>query len=233
MAMTRLQLRTQATDLADVTGSSRWSTTAGTGEVDLRLGAVHGRLWRRLLNAHAGFRLAKRQPVADASGRFLWSDLSAADAKAYRVVLVALDNTPYQFTDLRDALLAEAVNASGGSAVGGPGRVWWREGDYLKVLPTPRAGATPTGIWVNHIPTPVHELASDATSVTWPDGYDDVLRIFGAAALLFKGAAETQASLELTAFGEAQFAEMMQDVCRPSTNPLQFRHADTAAEWGG
>lgn len=224
---TKLQLRTRATDMADATGSTRWSTTATTGEVDVRLGVVHWRLWKRILNAHPYFRMAKRTPAADPEGRYLISALSTDSEIFYRVLKFAVEERPYKFAVAKDYLLRAASDSDSRQYV------WWREGDYLMALPKAAEGTTPTGIWVSHVPMRFDLIETDGATVVWPDGYEDILVAYGAAALLRKGATEARAAAELERWGEEMLGELLQDIARPSLNPLEFQYTDSASEWGG
>jgi hypothetical protein len=219
---TRLALRTDALRIADANGSSRWDTTAGSGEVDRRGGSAHAREWRRILNAAPWFRFAKRTPTADSSGQVALSDLSITGERMFRVLLVSFGNTPYEEVAAKDYVLGAANNAAY--------RCWYRTGDYL-VAPD-AAGQTATGIWVSHTPTPLHELAADADTVVLPEDYDDVLAHEWAAMLLTKGGAETQAAAELKALAQEMRADLLGDISRISTRPLTFGYGDSAAEWG-
>ncbi|MEO5589947.1 MAG: hypothetical protein ABIS03_10210, partial [Gemmatimonadaceae bacterium] len=65
MSVTKAQLRTSTSNIADANGSTRWSTTATTGEVDIIMGYVHAREWKRILNAAPYYRTNKVTPTSD------------------------------------------------------------------------------------------------------------------------------------------------------------------------
>ena len=235
MALTRVQHRTRVLRLADAVSSSRWDTTAGgTGEVDQQIGSVHAKEWKRILNANPYYRVAKRTPVADASGRFAIADLSGGSAGTntletfYRILSVAIAEREYKFAQAaRDYLLPFVTDSTH------PRYEYWLDQTYLYALPAPASGETATGIWVNFIPQRFDTLTVDSAVVDFPEDYEDVLAFESASRLLMKGAAETQAAAEFKAQAEELRQEMLQDIARRTIDPWQIRHTDSAAEWGG
>src|SRR6185312_13634682 len=92
---TRAQLRTDVInwmDAAAAGGSSHWDTTAGTGEVDRRLGMVHMQEWRRVLNAMPWYQVTQYTPVTDANGNVAFTALSSGSGdnqqNMYRILSV-------------------------------------------------------------------------------------------------------------------------------------------------
>jgi hypothetical protein len=233
MTITKSGLRTRALQLADAVDSPRWNTTASTGEVDVHMGVVHLREWRRILNANPYYRVARRTPAIDSSGRIAISDLSSGAADAvetfYRVLMVAVNNTPYKEIVPKEGLLA-GIQITTGSAMPGS-NIWFRQGDYIMVPDA--VSATATGVWVNHIPTAANALSGEAIAVPFPEGYEDLLAFELAAIILSKGAAESDAAATMKAFAEDMRRDMLQDIARFSIAPQVFQYSDTAAEWGG
>lgn len=233
MSITKSGLRTRALQLADAVSSPRWDTTATTGEVDVHMGVIHQREWRRLLNAAPFYRVARRTPAIDSSGRILISDLTsgAADAveRFYRVLMLAVNNTPYKEITARDGLLA-GIQITTGSAMPGS-NIWFRQGDYIMVPDA--ASTTATGVWVNHIPTAANALSGEGITVPFPEGYEDLLAYELAAIILSKGAAESDSAATMKAFAEDMRRDMLQDLARFSIAPQVMQFSDTAAEWGG
>lgn len=230
MSITKAGLRTRALQLADAVSSSRWDSTASTGEIDLHMGAVHIREWRRILNANPYYRVALRTPSIDSSSRILLSDLSntsSADAHQvlYRVIEVVVDNVPLQEVPAKDGLMATLSNASFS------GDFYFRQGNYLVCPGHP--STTATGVFVNYTPTPANSLSGEGITIDFPDGYELVLAYELAAVILSKGAAEMDASASCKAFAEDYRRDMLQDIARTSINPLVMRFPDTAAEWAG
>lgn len=234
MSITKSGLRTRALQLADAVSSPRWDTTATTGEVDVHMGMVHVREWRRILNAQPYYRVAQRTPAIDSSGRIAisgLSDTSSPDAyqTLYRVLMVAVNNTPYKEIQAREGLLAGIQVSTGGAMPGS--NFWFRQGDYIYVPSA--ASSTATGVWVNHIPTPANLLSGEAIAVTFPDTYEDLLAYELAAILLSKGSAEADSAATMKAFAEDIRRDMLQDLARFSIAPQVMQFSDTAAEWGG
>lgn len=229
---TRAQIRTRTLRWCDAynpdgTASGRWDTTAG-GEVDQRLGVVHAREWRRILNANPYYRIAERTVTLDSNGRFDIDDLTYSSGSNdcetfYRILALSKDNRVYEEIAFVERPLGSENNDSG--------FVWFRYGEQIQVLPY-TTGDSVT-VWVNHIPCRVDTLDTDSADVEFPSGYEDILCLEAAAMLLAKGGAETGASAELSALAEQSRQDMLQDFARISIKPLRMKAEDTAAEWGG
>lgn len=229
---TRGQLREDALNLADAVLAQRWDATPG-GEVDRRLSWVLDREWRRILDAQPYARTGKRTPTTDADGKVALSDLTigAGDAieRLNRILLVGFGGAVYddgsQFS--RDFFLAQTMGG-----VNGVGRQWYRDGTHLWV-PAAGPNTVADGVWVSHIPARFHTYSSDSIDVPLPEGYDDIFAYEGAAAVLVKGGAETQAAVELKAFAKEMREEFLAHYARLSTLPLRFKFPDSASDWGG
>ena len=230
MTITKAQLRTRVLKWADAESSGRWDVTPG-GEVDLKIGSVHDREWKRILNVNRYVRFAQRTPTVDSQGRILMTDLTANSGtdsaeRLYRIMALALDNAPYQEVQFVQFPLAVTTNANNWR------RVYWREGDYLRVLPAMTYSA-PAQVWVNHLPQRHDLLTGEGSTVVFPDGYEEILALEGAALLLSKGGAETGAASELQSIAEGMREDMLADLSRTSTNPTVMTYTDFAQEWGG
>lgn len=226
MTITRLQLETATRAVMDATSAARWSDT----ELRHALGFVHGRGWRKILNANRTYRWAQRTVTQDNSGRAAWSALSSGSAdsqeRAYRVLAAADGQMRYTVGDFMDDPLAATAETLSQQ------RRVWKQGDYLQFTPV-SAGASVT-VWVNHLPTSHSALAGDGSTVAWPD--DDYLLILayeGAAHLLMKGGAETEAAREFQQMADAMWPDLLTEVQRWSTDPLVVAAPDKAWEWGG
>lgn len=233
MSITRAELRTRVLEAADATSSGRWDNTPGTGIVDRHLGIVQLKEWRRILNACPYYRVASRTPVADASGRITFAQLSDAtnpDAAqtVYRVLQVAFNNVALREVNPKDAYLA---GVGSGNPYPFQYGIWYR--DDAGILVPGYANETATAIHVNHLPTRADKLTGDTVLVEFPDDYEDILVYEGAARLLSKGAAETGAAAELKALAEDDRRDMLQDLSRTQAGPWVLQFPDIAAEWGG
>lgn len=227
---TRAEYRTRAQQMADAAGSTRWDSTAGrTGEIDQFLGDEFDRSWRRILNANPYYRTARRTSTSDAAGQYAIADLSSGTAdsqqRLYRVLRVAINNIPYQFQPRSEqGFLAETLGSPGGY-------VWFLEGTVLTALPI-SASTVATGIWVNWIPTRIDQLSADTIVPTYPDGYERIISLRTAAAMLGKGGAEAEGAKWLLGQAEQLESEMLQDLARVSIDPTRVAYPDSAADWG-
>ena len=214
---------------ADAFGSRRWDTSTGlSGEVDQVLGTVHWKEWRRILNANRYYRFGTRAPVSNATtGRYLLSDLDSGSAdsleKLYRVIGFTIDNIVYSQVSQDKYLLGEANNSAA--------RVYWREGSNLMALPKELGKVA--SVFVNHLPQRIDALATDASEVVFPEGYEEILALESAAMLMIKGGAETNEAQSFRNLAEELRQEMLQDITRDSTKPMRFEPDDSSAVWGG
>lgn len=231
MAFTRTQYRTRTLRRMDGEASDRWDDTAGpAGEIDQVLGVEHDRAWRKILNANPYYRMSKRTPTSDASGRYAISDLSSGSGDSaerfYRVIEVLINNRRYPFEHrTRDHLLAQEIEAQAGYYC-------YQEGDYLIAMPL-SVSTQATGIWVNHLPTRIDNLSADSSDVTFPDGYEDIVCLRAAARLLRKGGAEVTAADVLDVDADELEGDMLADLKRFSVDPLRVEYGDSSADWGG
>lgn len=232
MSLTRTLYRSRILQRMDATGSSRWDSTGGTsGEIDPVLSYVFDKEWRRILTHQPYQRVAQKTPTSDSSGRYAISDLSVsttdAEQRLFRILAVVIDNRAYQEVDAKDWFSALADNPTS--------RVYWRQGDYLNCLPTQAstAIASPDGIWVNHIPSRPDALSADSVTVTFPDGYDEIVILETAALLLSKGGAETGTTMNLKALANEMRKDMLDDLSRTSARPRTFAYSDSKLDWGG
>ncbi|MGJ0510186.1 MAG: hypothetical protein ACR652_24330 [Methylocystis sp.] len=231
MGLTRLVYRTRAQQMADASGSQRWDSTAGAaGEIDQFLGDEFDRSWRRILNASPFYRVAQRTATSDATGRYAIADLTNtttanAQQRLYRVLRVAINNITYQFQPRSEQ---EFLAASLGLY---RGYYWYLEGLFLTAMPI-SASTVATGIWVNYIPTRIDNLSADTITVDYPDGYERIISLRTAAAMLNKGGAEAEGARYLIAQADQLEAEMLQDLARVSIEPTRIAYPDSAADWG-
>lgn len=210
MTIIRSALRTRALQFADAVGSARWDVTAATGEVDLHMGVVHAREWKKILNVSPFYRAAKRTPTSDATGQYAISGLTIAGENFYRVLFFAVSGIALREVHPKEGIMA----LTNGYATG----IWYRQGDYLVAPAYPSTAAT--GIYVNHTPTRADNLASDATVVVFPEDYEDILAYELAAIILSKGGAEVEAGGACKALAQGMRMEMLTDVQRISNKHI-------------
>lgn len=222
MSMSRGTLLTLIDQLADADGQPRWGTTLK----NQLLGEVHWREWRDLLSINKMLRIAERAVTTDADGRFAKSDLTtgAGDSTEtfYRIVLVYSGNIFYQQSTYDEYPISPAE-------VSLP-QVWYEYGDDIQLIPASTSSAVT--VTVNHLPQRADLLASDSSTVVFPDGYERILALETAASMFMKGAAETRAAAELRAAASELRDRMHQDVGRLGTRPMRLKAQDDRFDWG-
>lgn len=213
--------------MADAVGADRWDDTAG-GEVDLHIGTAMDREWKRILNAAPYYRVGRRTPTSSSTGYYALSDLDSGSGdsaqRLYRVIAFSVDSVIYEETRLDQYLIPDTSSPQ-------PNYLWYFEGSNILALPI-QASKQATVV-VNYLPTRFENLATDASTVDFPDGYENVLVCMGAALLLMKGGAEAQASQTLEIQAEELRADMLQDLMRRSMAPVRMRYNDNAWDWAG
>lgn len=224
---TRLQLVEATRDLLDATGSSRWKDI----EVLRALGAVHRQLWGRLLTLSPQYQVETVRLTAT-GGIFprsaLCLGLNDDRRRCYRIHTICdTAGRPYlevKPTDVRPFLSGMPT----GIGTGDLNRQWWDMGASLRLLPQQTTDIDVTFSW---IPVLVHELASNASLVTWPHGYEMVLAYHAAAMLATKGGAELEAATSYRALGLDLLRDLLADVSRRSHAGLELR-SDTTTDDG-
>ena len=227
MSITKGTLRTRVLQMADAVGADRWDADAGE-EVDFHISIVLDREWKRILNASPYYRVGRRTPTSDADGYYAISDLDSgsddSEERLYRVIAVSVDDTVYEETRLDQYMFPSTSSPQ-------PQYLWYFEGSKLMALPV--TASKQATIVVNHLPTKFSDLATDNSTVTFPDGYEDVLACSGAALLLMKGGAEAQAAAALEIQAEELRQDMLQDLMRRSMKPIGMRYSDSVTDWAG
>ena len=222
MTMPRGTLMTLVDEVADVVGSPRWGATLKRQ----LLGEVHWREWRDLLNVNRHLRLAKRTATTDANGTIANSDLDSGggDSKEvfYRVLTVYQGNLFYQPSTYEDYPISPtSVNLP---------QVWYEFGNTIQLIPAAQ-GNTVT-VTVNHLPQRADLLASDASDVVFPDGYDLLLAYETAASLFMKGGAETSTAAEMRTMATVLRERLHQDLARLTVRPTRMSSQDDRFDWG-
>lgn len=217
---------------ADAVNSGRWDTTAGNlGEIDQILGTVYDKEWRRILSANPYYQTFKGQNLTlQSDNSILLSSLDpGSSGRFYRLIGVINNNTVYVKGNAEDYLRSPTLTY-------GP-YVWFQSGTKLYLLPPPTANPAfqnQDGVVFNWIPQRIQDLASDATTVSFPDGYEEILALETAAFLLAKGGAETNTTGEFRALAGSLREEMLADIQRISIDPIRMKYADdSASDWAG
>jgi hypothetical protein len=227
VTITKSQLRTRVLQAADAVDAARWDDTAN-GEVDVHIGTAMDREWKRILNANPYYRIGRRTPTSSAStGYYAVSDLDSGSGNSaerlYRVIAFSVDSTVYEETRLDQYLFPSTSSPQ-------PQYLWYFEGSNIVALPLQYSKQAT--VVVNHIPTRQESLSAEDSTVTFPDGYENVLVFSAAALLLVKGGAEATASQVLEIQAEELRDEMLQDIQRRSIKPIGMRYSDNAGDWG-
>lgn len=235
---TRAQLRVDVLNRADANaagGATHWDLTAGTGEVDRQLGIVHMQEWRRVLNASPFYQLATFTPTTDGFGNVPLSALSGGTGdnqqNLYRVVGVSngvLGSNAMFYSEVKSQEIPRymLIAQTGTSLVY---YVWFRNGQQITV---PGNVGVQLTVFTNYTPTRFDQLASDASLVSLPDDYIDIFAYEGAARLLMKGGAETEASMALKGQAEELRKDRLQDLARTGIAPWTVAADDSRFDWG-
>lgn len=221
---TRATYIDQTRALADARQSERWTVS----DVTYALGLVHMREWKRLLNAAPYYRFATRTVSQDAAGQIAVSALDGGSGdtqeRLYRVLDVAQQERVYDEVSFRDVPTATTTPTANVL------RAWYRIGSVLQCLPA-ESGAVMT-VWVNHTPTPLDRLASDTSFGEFPRDYELLIPYEAAAWLLVKAGTETDSAQALQQMAEQIRQDMLADLARASTQPMQMRYPDRRQDWG-
>ena len=222
---TRTTYMDQTRAQADARQSDRWSDP----DVRYVLGMVHAREWKRLLNANNVLRVGTRTVAQDINGQFTVASLDGGSGDSqerfYRVLSLVQDVRLY--AEMRFTEAPTAATTGGYSSA----RRWYRTGDLIQCLPVEN-GASMT-VTVNHLPTPIDQLSSDAAAAVFPRDYEMIVAWETAAAMLMKGGAESDAAQDLQQLAEQMRGDMLGDLARQSVAPMQMQYPDRATEWAG
>lgn len=223
MSMTRATLMTLVDEMADAAGSPRWGTTLKRQ----LLGEVHWREWKDLLNVNRHLRMGSRAVTTDGDGRFARTDLNSGAGDGtethYRILSVNAGTFFYQ-----PATYEQYPQSP--TEVSLP-QVWYEFGDQIQIIPA-TTGSVVT-VMVNHLPQRADLLASDSSTVVFPDGYELLLAYETAASMYVKGAAETDLAGEMRQMARVLRERMHQDVGRLTIRPMRVAAMDDRWDWGG
>lgn len=222
MSMPRSAILTLTEELADAVGQPRW----GSVLKNQLLGEVHWREWRDLLNVDRHLRMASRTVTTDADGRFTQAALTSGSGDNteafYRVLSVNVGNYFYQPSSYEQYPLAPAQGVQP--------QIWYEYGAQIQLMPAV-VDQTATVV-VNHLPQRADLLASDNSTVVFPDGYELILAYETAASMFTKGAAETSAAADFLSRAQVLRERMHQDIARRSVRPMRLGAQDDRFDWG-
>lgn len=222
--MTRDDMVTEVRHHADAESEGRWAPA----RVLTALNLVMQREWRNILNANRNYRVAVRVVTPNSSGEVALSALNGGSGDTlqtlYRVLAVYDGDLVYKEIDPLDAVMATGAGAETFGY-----NCWYRLGEDIRIIPTPQSTIN---VLVNYLPPLPSTLSSGTVELAYPLGYEQIPALEAAAILLSKGGTETEAASYLKGLAEEIRRDMLSDIARTSTNPLQYRYGDSRSEWG-
>lgn len=208
----------------DADGSTRWSDSF----VRTALANVYDQEWSNILNAAPYYTFNTVQLAPDANGIIDITDLTTGTGDSaknfYRILGMNDGNYQYRETRFQDVPLATTTNYLPTYP-----RLFYRAGDTVQVLPI---GTSPTlNITVNWKPTGITSLASDSSTITYPQYNELIVARMAAAELLVKGGAEPEAAAVLIRSAADDRSSMLDDIRRMTISPTFMAYPDLAWEW--
>lgn len=226
MAVTKAQLIALTRETMDAVASDRWSDAT----ITTVLNSVYGDEWSNILNAQSYYTFAKRTVTTDSNGIIDFTDLNSGSGdnqqNFYRVLSVSDGNVLYTQTRFQDVPLATTTNYLPTYP-----RLYYTAGQALQILPV--AASTTLYIFVNYKPTPFNQLATDSSTIDFPDGGELILANEAGAILLNKGGAESTAARVLREEARLQRASLLDDLRRYTINPTMMAYPDQKYDWSG
>ena len=226
MAVTKAQLIALTRETMDAVASDRWSDAT----ITTVLNSVSGDEWSNILNAQSYYTFAKRTVTTDSNGMVSFTSLNNGSGdnqqNFYRVLSVSDGNVLYTQTRFQDVPLATTTNYLPTYP-----RLYYTAGQALQILPV--AASTTLYIFVNYTPTPFNQLATDSSTIDFPDGGELILANEAGAILLNKGGAESTAARVLREEARLQRASLLDDLRRYTINPTMMAYPDQKYDWSG
>ena len=226
MAITVTQLISDTRQFMDAAGSARWTDTL----IKTVLDNVFDQEWSNILNAAPYYTFSSVTVTPNASGIIDLTSLDSGsgDTKktAYRILGMNDGNYLYRETRFQDVPLATTTNYLPTYP-----RLFYRVGSQVQILP---AATQPLlNITVNTKPPVITDLATDASTITFPPSNHLIVAYGAAASLLQKGGAEPEAAAILKRQADEDRASMLDDLRRMTINPTFMAYPDLSWEWAG
>jgi hypothetical protein len=227
MSWTQQGLIEETRAQADAEGSARWSDTS----IKRLLDTVYHREWSRILAAFPTYRWAEYTVVTDSNGRIPKSALSTDTARLHKILQMKQGDILIRPLGIHDQPFVGGSETVGTSDLHSLAlHQYYFIGDEIQILPVQQAVSTTVA--VSHIPKAISALAS-GDPITFPADYEIILAFEGAALMLSKGGAETEATRDLIQLARTMREDMLADISRPRFGPTEIGFNDMASDWGG
>ena len=229
--VTRAQLVSDTREFMDAVGpsgqaSGRWSDSL----IKTVLNSVFDAEWDLLLDAAPYYTFAQRQVTTDANGQVALSALNSGSGDSQqnfrRAISVSDGNVLYSETRFQDVPLATTTNYLPTYP-----RMYYQAGTVFQILPV--SAGVALYIACNWKPTALLDLASDSSTVEYPDNSHLILVYAAAAQLLRKGGSEATEANVLSRMAVEERSTMLDNLRRRTTNPTRLAYPDLKYEWGG
>lgn len=226
MAISRAELVELTREAMDAVDSTRWSDSL----IKSVLNVVYDDEWSNLLNASQYYTYAMRTVTTDANGVVAFSALNSGGGDSqqnfYRILSISDGNVLYAQTRFQDVPLATTTNYLPTYP-----RLYYIAGEQVQILPV--ASGTSLYVAVNYKPTPLSDLISDASTITFPLGGEWIIANEAGGRLLNKGGAESGAAQVLKREAAELRAGMLDDIRRRTINPTMLAYPDQKYDWAG
>jgi hypothetical protein len=226
MAISRAELVQLTREAMDAVNSDRWSDSL----IKSVLNVVYDDEWSNLLNASQYYTYGMRSVTTDSNGVVAFSSLNTGGGDSqqnfYRILSVSDGNVLYAQTRFQDVPLATTTNYLPTYP-----RLYYIVGEQVQILPV--ASGTSLYIAVNYKPTSLSDLATDASTITFPLGGEWIIANEAGARLLNKGGAESGAAQVLKREAAELRAGMLDDIRRRTINPTMLAYPDQKYDWAG
>jgi hypothetical protein len=220
------QLVSDTREYMDAVGSTRWADTT----IKTVLNSVFDGEWSDILNAAPYYRLALRTVTTDANGQFAFTTLDSGSGDSeqnfYRIMSVSDGNVLYGQTRFQDVPLATTTNYLPTYP-----KMYYIAGQAVQVLPV--SAGTTLYVGVNYKPTAISDLASDTSTIDFPNNAHLILVWKAASQLLLKGGTEAAAAANLKGLADEERKTLLDDIRRMTINPTTMAYPDQKYEWGG
>ena len=229
--VTRAQLVSDTREFMDAVGpsgqaSGRWSDSL----IKTVLNSVFDAEWDLLLDSAPYYTFAQRQVTTDANGQVALSALNSGSGDSQqnfrRAISVSDGNVLYSETRFQDVPLATTTNYLPTYP-----RMYYQAGTVFQILPV--SAGVALYIACNWKPTALLDLASDSSTVEYPDNSHLILVYAAAAQLLRKGGSEATEANVLSRMADEERSTMLDNLRRRTTNPTRLAYPDLKYEWGG